>query len=309
MWLEAERLDQALKREMGEAPQPPREGPPRDVPPPEALERAFNAAREALAGKRWEAAEGALRHAVEILAGMVRRPELGPEDARWCRGRIEKLMGGAAAFKEAGREDMAEFLQGAAKRLMGALDARKGRESPEKRPDLAKLEQHLRELGKERENLGRRMEELEGARREIAQNVERREAAVREAEGERREALKRELQAVIEKLERVAAELNEVGAHAKKIEAERDRVAAELKNVRREGDRERPRAERPVRRDGDAAPERPVRRDGDVERERPVKRDGDAVRERPDEARAEIEALRAEVRELRRLLKEALKRD
>ena len=133
LWLEAEKLDAVLTREIGEG--PAREA--GDVPPAEDLERAFGQAKEAIASRRFDAAGEALRRAVDGLRRMVNRDRLGPEDARWCRERIEWLVGSAEALERAGQAGMAQKLRESAQGLFAALDRRGARpEKPDReRPD------------------------------------------------------------------------------------------------------------------------------------------------------------------------------
>ncbi len=362
LWLESEKLDATLKRELGEGAPAPKP----DVPPGEVVERAFGEAKQALEQKRVEAAGQAFKQATQALERIVNGPRMGPEDANWCRERIQRLMGGADVLAERGHADMAERLRGSAKELMAAFERQQGRPGPDARPG-ADLERRMAELTKEREKVEARIGELERARGELDREVDRREAAVREAEGEKREALKRELMAVVEKLKAVGAELDELRAHAAKLDQQRARVEGAMREggerPRREGDRpvnpelmeklrnvEREAAEnaqivaklraeiseiekkasmvdgerregmqRELRelRDKLAVHQRNVQelrgRRAELQKAAGVEPRPDAParrveRDRPQDPRAEIEALRAEVRELRRLLQEALKK-
>ncbi|HNU26151.1 MAG TPA: hypothetical protein PKJ38_08550 [Planctomycetota bacterium] len=370
LWLEAEKLDAVLTREIGEG--PAREA--GDVPPAEDLERAFGQAKEAIASRRFDAAGEALRRAVDGLRRMVNRDRLGPEDARWCRERIEWLVGSAEALERAGQAGMAQKLRESAQGLFAALDRRGARpEKPDRerpdRPDRpdgapgAELRQRRAQIGAELEKIGGRLRELEEARAELGKEVERREGAVREAEGEKREVLERELMPLVEKFKAVAAESDELKERASGLERQRARID----NAAREGGG-RPRAEAPspenrelrerlrnieremaenaemsanlraeivelekgmsqvegerregMRREVAQLHERLAAREWHLFRLRLARMEleqaaaGGPRREvkvdRPEDPRAEIERLRAEIRDLRRILQEALKKD
>ena len=354
LWLEAEELAATLKRRGRE--DDPRKG--REDDPGAQTERAFARARDALGRDDVRAAGQAFGHAAGLLRDMVDAPDMGPEDLRWCRGWIGKLLGGAEEVGRRGHEDMARRLHEAGKDLMAALDRRQ--DAPGPRPDVV---QRIEGLRAEQEKVHGRIRELERVRGELEREVRRREAGVDAAEGEKREALMREFRAAAEKREHVSAELAELRAHAARLDHERGRIEERLRVA----------GERPLRRDDAPRDRATVERIGAIEREvaehaqarahlrgqiaqiekrfagaegpRPeLQRElerlheglaahqrafqdlrrrraelGEGARsapppravERPGDGamRAEIEALRAEVRELRRLLQDALRKD